>query len=134
MRVPILSSYEPKIKEPKAANTFKIITRDVAPASAGTPETIYTVQTGSTIVMLGMTLANVHTAQVTCSVTLVSTTTQTGQTQNTTAHLIKDVSIPAGSTLSPLEGKINMNVGDILKVDCSIADKVSVTMSYMEIT
>jgi len=116
------------------ANTFKIITRDVAPASAGTPETIYTVQTGSTIVMLGMTLANVHTAQVTCSVTLVSTTTQTGQTQNTTAHLIKDVSIPAGSTLSPLEGKINMNVGDILKVDCSIADKISVTMSYMEIT
>ena len=70
------------------ANTFKIITRDVAPAAAGTPETIYTVQTGSTIVMLGMTLANVHTAQVTCSVTLVSTTTQTGQTQNTTAQKI----------------------------------------------
>ena len=73
------------------ANTFKIITRDVAPASAGTPEAIYTVQTGSTIVMLGLTLSNVHTAQVTASVTLESTTTQTGQTQNTTAHLIKDV-------------------------------------------
>ena len=115
-------------------NTFKLITRDVAPATAGTPETIYEVQTGSTIVMLGMTLANVHTAQVTASVTLVSTTTQTSQTQNTTAHLIKDVSIPAGSTLSPLEGKINMNVGDIIKVDCSVADKLSVTMSYMEIT
>ena len=36
--------------------------------------------------------------------------------------------------LSPLEGKINMNVGDIIKVDCSVADKLSVTMSYMEIT
>ena len=116
------------------ANTFKLVTRDVAPATAGTPETIYTVQTGSTIVMLGMTLANVHTSQVTASVTLVTTTTQTGQTQNTTAHLIKDVSIPAGSTLSPLDGKIIMNVGDILKVDCSIADKISVTMNYMEIT
>ena len=53
------------------ANTFKLITRDVAPASAGTPETIYTVHTGSTVVMLGMTLANVHTSQVTASVTLV---------------------------------------------------------------
>ena len=73
-------------------------------------------------------------SELTASVTLVSTTTQTSQTQNTTAHLIKDVSIPAGSTLSPLDGKIIMNVGDILKVDCSIADKISVTMNYMEIT
>ena len=56
----------------------------------GTPEAIYTVQSGSTVVMLGLTLANVHTAQVTASVTLESTTTQTGQTQNTTAFLIKD--------------------------------------------
>ena len=98
-------------------NTFKTITRDVAPASAGTPETLYTVQSGST-----------------ASVTLVSTTTQTSQTQNTTAHLVKDVPIPVGSSLSVLDGKINLNVGDIIKVDCSVADKVSVIMSYMEIT
>ena len=63
------------------ANTFKVITRDVAPASAGSPETLYTVQTGSTIIVLGLTLANVHTAQVTGTVQLVSTTTQTSQTQ-----------------------------------------------------
>ena len=69
------------------ANAFKVITRDVCPASAGTPETLYTVQSGSTIVVLGLNLANVHTAQVTASVTLVSTTTQTSQTQNTTAYL-----------------------------------------------
>ena len=116
------------------ANSFKVLTRDVAPASAGTPETIYTVQSGSTIVVLGLTLANVHNAQVTASVTLVSTTAHTGQTTNTTAHLIKDAAIPAGSTLSVLDGKINLNVGDIIKVDCSVADKVSVIMSYMEQT
>ena len=115
-------------------NTFKVVTRDVAPATAGTPETIYTVQTGSTVVLLGISLCNVHTSQITASVTLESTTTQTSQTQNTTAHIIKDVAIPAGSTLSPLEGKIIMNVGDVLKVDASVADKVSVTFSYMEIT
>ena len=115
------------------ANTFKIITRDVAPATAGTPETIYTVQTGSTVVLLGLTLANVHTAQVTASVTLVSTTTQTSQTQNTTAHLVKDAAIPVGSSLSVLDGKVVLNAGDIIKVDCSVADKVSVIMSYMEI-
>lgn len=117
------------------ANTFKVITRDVAPASAGTPETLYTVQSGSTVIVLGLTLANVHTAQVTGTVQLVSTTTQTSQTQNTTAHIIKDVPIPVGATLEIMAGnKINLNVGDIIKVDCSVADKVSVIMSYMEIT
>jgi|TARA_R110000868_G_scaffold162681_1_gene394137 hypothetical protein len=116
------------------ANTFKTITRDVAPASAGTPETLYTVQSGSTVIILGLFLANVHTSQVTASVTLVSTTTQTSQTQNTTAYLVKDVAIPSGSSLSVLDGKIVANVGDIIKIDCSVADKVSVVMSYMEIT
>ena len=116
------------------ANTFKTITRDVAPAGAGTPETIYTTQSSTRAVILGLTLANVHTAQVTASVTLVSTTTQTSQTQNTTANLVKDVAIPVGSSLSVLDGKIVANVGDIIKVDCSVADKVSVVMSYMEIT
>ena len=117
------------------ANTFKVITRDVAPASAGSPETLYTVQTGSTIIVLGLTLANVHTAQVTGTVQLVSTTTQTSQTQNTTAHIIKDAPIPVGSSLEIMSGnKINLNEGDIIKVDCSVADKVSVIMSYMEIT
>ena len=114
------------------ANTFKVLTRDVAPASAGTPETIYTVQTGSTLVVQSIFLTNVHTAQVDVTLQLESTTTQTNQTQNTTAHFLKDVPIPAKSSLEL--NKINMNEGDILKVDASISDKVSVIMNYMEIT
>jgi len=47
--------------------------------------------------------------------------------------LIKDAAIPVGSTLAVLDGKIVANAGDIIKVDCSVADKVSVVMSYMEI-
>jgi len=114
------------------ANTFKVITRDVAPASAGTPETIYTVQTGSTLVVQSIFLTNMHTSQVDVTLQLVSTTTQTSQTQNTTAHFLKDVPLPAKSSLEL--NKINMNEGDIIKVDCSVADKVSVVMNYMEIT
>ena len=114
------------------ANTFKVITRDVAPASAGTPETIYTVQTGSTLVVQSIFLTNMHTAQVDVTLQLVSTTTQTNQTQNTTAHFLKDVPLPAKSSLEL--NKINMNEGDVLKVDASVADKVSVIMNYMEIT
>ena len=116
------------------ANTFKLLTRDVAPASAGSPETIYTVQSGSTLVVLGLTLCNVHTAQVTATVQIVSTTTQTSQTQNTTAHIAKSMPLAVGQTAEVIINKINLNVGDIVKVDCSVADKLSVTMSYMEIT
>jgi hypothetical protein len=117
------------------ANTFKLITRDVAPAVAGTPETLYTVQSGSTVVVLGMTLSNVHTSQVTGTVQLVSATIQTSQTQNTTAHIVKNIPVPVGSSVEIMSGnKIVLNVGDIIKIDCSVADKLSITMSYMEIS
>ena len=115
------------------ANTFLSITRNLAPASAGTPEVLYTVQANTRIVILGLTLANVHTSQVTASVTLVSDTTQASQTANTTAHLIKDAAIPVGATLSVLDGKLVANATDTINIDCSVADKVSVIMSYMEI-
>ena len=115
------------------ANTFLSITHDVMPASAGTPEVLYTVQANTRIVILGLTLANVHTSQVTASVTLVSDTTQASQTANTTAHLIKSAAIPVGASLSVLDGKIVANATDTINIDCSVADKVSVIMSYMEI-
>ena len=117
------------------ANTFKLTTRDVAPASAGTLEEIYDCPDNTTSIVLGLTLANVHTAQVTASVQLVSTTNQSGSAQNTTAHLIKDVPIPVGSTVEIMQGnKIVLNADDRIQVDCSVADKVSVSLSYMEIT
>ena len=117
------------------ANTFKVTTRDNAPASAGTFEEIYDCPDNTTSVVIGLSLANLHTAQVTASVQLVSTTNQSGSTQNTTAHLIKDVPIPVGSSVEIMSGnKIVLNADDRITVDCSVADKVSVTMSYMEIT
>ena len=70
------------------ANTFKLTTRDVVPNSAGTFEEVYDCPDDTTSVILGLTLANVHTAQVTASVQIVSVTNQTGSTTNTTAHLL----------------------------------------------
>ena len=117
------------------ANDFKVITRDVCPASAGTPETLYTVQSSRTVVVLGLTLANVHTSQVTASVTLVSTTTQTSHTQNTTAYIVKDIPIPVGSSVELLAGnKVVLETTDALQIDCSVADKLSGALSIMEIT
>ena len=49
--------------------------------------------------------------------------------------LIKDVSIPTGSSLEILSGgKVVLEAGDKIQIDCSVADKLSGTLSIMEIT
>ena len=90
------------------ANTFKVVSHDVMPASAGTPEDLYTTPGSTTTVVLGLVLCNVHTAQVTLAV---------------------------GQSTSVLMGaKIVLETTDKIQIDCSVADKLSVTMSIMEIT
>mgnify|MGYP000011522610 CR=1 FL=1 len=117
------------------ANTFKVVSHDVMPASSGTPEALYTTPGSTTTVVIGLILANIHTAQVTASVKLVSDTSGGGRAAtNTTTFLAKDIPIPVGGSVSPLVGKIVLETTDILQIDCSVADKVSVTASIMEIT
>ena len=112
------------------ANTFKLKNNAVMPTSAGTPDTLYTVPSSTTTVVIGLTLANVHTAQVTVSVTVIDSSNS-----NETSHVIKDAPIPVGSSIEIMSGnKIILEASDIIKVDCSVADKVSATLSIMEIT
>ena len=118
------------------ANNFRVVSHDVMPASSGTPEDLYTVPSSTTTIVLGLVLANVHTAAVTASVKLVSDTSGGGRTAtNTTTFLAKSVPIPVGGSVHILSGnKIVIETTDKIQVDCSVADKVSVTMSIMEIT
>ena len=112
------------------ANTVKLKNNAVMPSSAGTPDTLYTVPSSTTTVVIGLTLANVHTSQVTASVTVIDSSNS-----NETSHVIKDAPIPVGSSLEIMSGnKIILEASDIIKVDCSVADKVSATLSIMEIT
>ena len=112
------------------ANTFKLKNNAVMPSSAGTPDTLYTVPSSTTTVVIGLTLANVHTAQVTTSVTVIDSSNS-----DETSHVIKDAPIPVGSSIEIMSGnKIILEASDIIKVDCSVADKVSATLSIMEIT
>ena len=56
-------------------------------------------------------------------------------TANGVSILAKDVTIPAGSSLEIIAGsKINLEATDEIKIDCSVADKVSGVLSVMEIT
>lgn len=118
------------------ANTFKVVSHDVMPASSGTPEDLYTTPGSTTTIVLGMVLANVHTSQVTASVKLVSDTSGGGRAAtNTTTFLLKDAPIPVGSSLEFLSGnKVVLETTDKIQIDCSVADKISVSMSIMEIT
>ncbi len=120
------------------ANTFKVVTFAAEPASAGTAYKMYTVAGSTTTVVLGLILTNIHTTSVTVEVELVSNTGSRGgdnDVTNTTSFLVKDVSIPSGSSLELLSGgKVVLEATDEIKIDCSVADKVSGTLSIMEIT
>jgi len=115
------------------ANTFKVKTNGAMPSSSGTPLTLYTVPNSTTTVIIGLTLCNIHTTTVTADVQLVSDTSDTET--NETVLLIKDVSIPAGSSLELLTGgKVVVQATDIIKIDCSVTAKIDATLSILEIT
>ena len=116
-----------------ATNTFKIKSNDAMPASAGTFDTLYTVPSSTTTVVLGLILCNVHSTSVTASVKMSSNTVDTET--NVDTLVCKDVSIPQGSSLEVLNGsKLVLQTTDLLKVDCSVSAKIDATLSIMEIT
>ncbi len=115
------------------ANTFKVKTNAAMPASAGTPLTLYTGKSATTTVVIGLILCNVHSTSVTASVKLVSNTSDTETNED--VLLVKDVSIPAGSSLELLSGgKVVIQATDVIQIDCSVANKIDATLSILEIT
>ncbi len=96
---------------------------------ADTTDALYTVPSSTTTIILGLTLCNVHTAQVLATVEIVDTSA------SVTSTVIKNAPIPVGGSLEIMSGnKIVVETTDIVKVSSSIADKISATMSIMEIT
>jgi len=120
------------------ANTFKTVSFAAEPASAGTPYKMYTVAGSTTTVVLGLILTNIHSSAVTVEVELVSDTANrngANDVANGTSFLVKDVSIPVGSSLELLSGgKVVLETTDEIKIDCSVTDKISGSLSIMEIT
>ena len=102
------------------ANTFKVVTFAAEPASAGTAYKMYTVAGSTTTVVLGLVLTNIHSSAVTAEVELVSDTGSRGGANNVTngtSFLVKDVNIPAGSSLEVLTGgKVVLETTDYLNI------------------
>ena len=51
---------------------------------------------------------------------------------NETVFVVKDVTIPAGTSLEVLSGgKYVMQTTDVMKIDCSVASKIDATLSIL---
>jgi len=118
------------------ANTFRVVSFAAEPNSSGTAYTMYTTPSSTTTIVLGLILCNIHSSAITAEVELASDTSGGGRgATNSTSFLVKDVDIPAKSSLELLSGgKVVLETTDAIKIDCSVADKVSGTLSIMEIT
>tara|TARA_R100001377_G_scaffold30607_1_gene16693 strand:+ start:134 stop:499 length:366 start_codon:yes stop_codon:yes gene_type:complete len=120
------------------ANTFKVVNFAAEPASAGTPYVMYTAASGTTTIILGLVLSNLHTSQVTATVNLVSDTANravTNNAANATSVVVKNAPVPVGGALELMAGnKVVLETTDQITIDCSVADKLSGTLSIMEIT
>ena len=113
------------------ANTFKSVTK----AGVTSEDVIYTVASSTTSIILGLVLGNTTTSQVTVTVTLSSDTANRAGANNEAnqdVEIVTNAAVPAGSSLSVLDGKIVMETTDVLKVTATGATDVIVSM--MEIT
>ena len=114
------------------ANTFKVVTK----AGVTSADTIYTVASSTTTVVLGIMVGNTTTSQITATVSLGSDTSNragANDEANQTVELVTNAPIPVGGTLELLSGnKVVMETTDTLSVTASGA--ADIALSIMEIT
>lgn len=111
------------------ANAFKTKTFDGSSTGAATDMTIYTCPASTETTIIGFTIANIASAQITVDVKLEND-------DGDNVFLIKDAPIPVGSSFVPVGGdqKIVMEAADVLKVQSDTANSADTTLSILEIT
>lgn len=108
------------------ANTFKRYTSN----SVGTTAiAVYTVSSPVTAsVMIGGVISNVGVSTINATVTVTDSS-------SVVINLIgEDTPIPSGTALSFIDGKVVLQVGDIIKVKSDTASSLDVHLSVMEIS
>ena len=114
------------------ANTFKTVTK----AGVTSEDTIYTVASSTTTVVLGVMIGNTTTGQITATVTLSSDTSNragANDEANQAVELVTNAPVPVGGTLELLSGnKVVMEATDTLTLTASGA--ADIALSIMEIT
>tara|TARA_X000001382_G_scaffold16883_1_gene10575 strand:- start:870 stop:1199 length:330 start_codon:yes stop_codon:yes gene_type:complete len=108
------------------ANTFKNKVYNGANTSANANMNVYTTPASTTTVVIGLTLSNTTTSQITADIKLSA-----GQT----VHLAKNIPIPAGSSFEFMAGnKVIMEATNTITTSSDTADSLDTVLSIMEIT
>tara|TARA_Y100001938_G_C7999542_1_gene383932 strand:- start:405 stop:749 length:345 start_codon:yes stop_codon:yes gene_type:complete len=96
--------------------------------------TIYTCPSSTETTVIGMSIANIVTSQITVSVKLNGSGRSSGAVDN--VHLVKDAPIPVGGTLVVIGGdqKVVMEPGDTITVQSDTASSADVVLSHLDIT
>ncbi len=120
------------------ANDFKrFVKKDIGTGEGASGSTVYTVPAGAgssalESIVIGITIANKSTAGITCDVFIDALG---GATDD--VYVVKDASIPAGSSLEVMSGNklVLMNTGsagDVLKMTSSTASAADGIVSVLE--
>ena len=108
------------------ANAFKLVTDTGVGTSAAT---VHTGAASTETTIIGLSVANIHTAQIEVDVQLENN-------DGDNIYLIKAAPVPVGSSLVVIGGeqKVVMNASDVLKVTSDTASSADVALSILEIT
>jgi len=111
------------------ANSFKLKTFDGSSTAANTDMTIYTGPASTETTIIGMSISNITSSQMTVDVKLENN-------DGDNIFIVKDAPVPAGGTLVPVGGdqKIVMEASDVLKVQSDTANSADTALSVLEIT
>lgn len=107
-------------------NTFKVKTFSGSSTLANNAMNVYTASTGTTTVVIGLTVANTTSSQILVSIKLAA---------NDTVFLARNIPIPVSSSFEYMAGnKIILEAGHSISVFSDTANSADTTMSIMEIT
>ena len=110
------------------ANTFKLKTLDGSAIAANTSSTVYTAPAATTTIILGLTLSNITGSTIYATVLIENA-------DGDNVNFLKSIPIPTGSAVEVMAGnKVNLETGDLIKVQSDSANSLDTTMSIMEQT
>ena len=108
------------------ANTFKNKTFNGNSTTANTNMAVYTAPSSTTTVVIGLTLANTTSSQITADIKLAAADT---------IYLAKNIPIPAGSAFEFFAGnKLILEAGHAIITQSNTANSLDTALSIMEIT
>ena len=113
------------------ANAFLSETDTAVGTSAAS---IYTCPAATETTIIGLSVANIVTSQITVDVQLDGSGRTSGAVDS--VYLIKAAPVPVGGSLVVVGGdqKVVMEPGDVLKVTSDTASSADVIMSHLDIT